>query len=82
MERGKEVVSALRAHRLAREDKVLNALRRLHGATLDELVPVVYADVAADRHSWARLTLEAHLIKLARENRAGERDGVWRLSQP
>jgi hypothetical protein len=57
-------------------------LRRLHGATLDELVPVVYDDVAPERHVWARLTLEAHLIKLARESRAGERDGVWRLSQP
>lgn len=82
MERGKEIVGALRAHRLAREEKVLNGLRRLHGATLDELVPVVYADVAPERHVWARLTLEAHLIKLARESRAGERDGVWRLSQP
>jgi glyoxylase-like metal-dependent hydrolase (beta-lactamase superfamily II) len=82
MERGKEIVGALRAHRLAREEKVLNGLRRLQGATLDELVPVVYADVAPERHVWARLTLEAHLIKLARECRAGERDGVWRLSQP
>jgi len=82
MERGKEIVRALRAHRLAREEKVLNGLRCLHGATLDELVPVVYDDVAPERHVWARLTLEAHLIKLARESRAGERDGVWRLSQP
>jgi hypothetical protein len=72
----------LRAHRLAREEKVLNSLRRLHSATLDDLVPVVYDDVAADRHVWARLTLQAHLIKLVRENRAGERDGVWQLSQP
>jgi glyoxylase-like metal-dependent hydrolase (beta-lactamase superfamily II) len=82
MERGKEAVSALRAHRLAREEKVLNALRRLQSATLDELVPAVYDDVAADRHGWARLTLEAHLIKLARDHRAGERGGVWRLSPP
>ncbi len=28
MERGKEVLAALRAHRLAREDKVLRSLRR------------------------------------------------------
>jgi hypothetical protein len=72
----------LRAHRLAREEKVLKSLRRLHGATLDELVAVVYDDVAADRHVLARLTLQAHLIKLAREQRAGERDGVWQLGQP
>ena len=80
MERGKEVLAALRAHRLAREEKVLGSLRRLAAATLDELTPVVYDDVAVERHRWARLTLEAHLIKLAREHRAGERDGVWRLT--
>jgi glyoxylase-like metal-dependent hydrolase (beta-lactamase superfamily II) len=82
MERGKEILSALRAHRLAREEKVLRALSRLGEATLDELTPVVYDDVDALRHRWARLTLEAHLIKLARESRAGEHGGVWRLKQP
>jgi hypothetical protein len=82
MEHGKEVLAALRAHRLAREDKVLRSLRRAGVATLDELTPVVYDDVAAERHRWARLTLEAHLIKLAREGLAGERDGHWRLSRP
>ena len=82
MERGKEVLAALRDHRLAREDKVLRTLSRLGEATLDELTPVVYDDVAVERHRWARLTLEAHLIKLARESRAGERNGVWRLSRP
>ena len=80
MARGKEILAALRAHRLAREEKVLASLRRLTTATLDELTPVVYDDVAVERHRWARLTLEAHLIKLAREHRAGERDGLWRLT--
>jgi glyoxylase-like metal-dependent hydrolase (beta-lactamase superfamily II) len=82
MERGKEVLAALRAHRLAREEKVLLGLRRLPGATIDELTPLVYDDVAVERHRWARLTLEAHLIKLAREGRAGESGGVWRSIQP
>lgn len=82
MERGKAVLAALRAHRLAREEKVLGSLRRIGAATLDELTPVVYDDVAAERHRWARLTLEAHLIKLAREGLAGERDGRWLLSRP
>ncbi len=82
MERGKEILAALRAHRLAREEKVLLSLRSFAAAaaTLDALTPVVYDDVAAERHPWARLTLEAHLIKLAREHRACERDGVWRLT--
>jgi glyoxylase-like metal-dependent hydrolase (beta-lactamase superfamily II) len=82
MERGKQVVNALRAHRLAREEKVTRSLQRLGGATLDELTPVVYDDVSAERHAWARLTLEAHLIKLRRESRAVDSGGVWRLSPP
>jgi Beta-lactamase associated winged helix domain len=64
------------------QEKVLRSLRRLAAATLDELTPLVYDDVAVERHRWARLTLEAHLIKLARECRASERDGLWRPSHP
>src|SRR6202795_1884620 len=78
MGRGKEILASLRAHRLAREEKVWGSWRRLAAATLDELTAVVYDDVAVERHRWARLTLEAHLIKLAREHRASERDGLWR----
>jgi glyoxylase-like metal-dependent hydrolase (beta-lactamase superfamily II) len=78
MEHGKEVLTALRAHRLAREEKVLRSLRQLSVASLDELTTVVYEDVAVERHAWARLTLAAHLIKLAREHRAAEKDGLWR----
>src|SRR5450432_2177053 len=82
MDRGKEVLRSLRAHRLAREEKVLGSLRRLAAATLDELTRAVYDDVAVERHRWARLTLEAHLIKLAREGRASEGDGRWRPAGP
>ena len=82
MERGKEILAALRAHRLAREAKVLRALERLGSATLDELTPAVYDDVAVERHRWARLTLEAHLIKLARERRASKANGRWRVGHP
>jgi glyoxylase-like metal-dependent hydrolase (beta-lactamase superfamily II) len=81
MEHGKEILSSLRAHRLAREEKVLRSLRQLTAATLDELTVVVYDDVAVERHRWARLTLEAHLIKLTGEGRASERDGLWRPTQ-
>ena len=80
MERGKQILTALRAHRLASEQKVLDGLRRLVAATLDDLTAAVYDDVAVERHRWARLTLEAHLIKLVREHRASERDGLWRLT--
>jgi glyoxylase-like metal-dependent hydrolase (beta-lactamase superfamily II) len=80
--RGKAVLKALRAHRLAREAKVLRSLQSLNAATLDELTPVVYDDVPADRHRWARLTLEAHLIKLARDSRVSVCGGLWRPRTP
>jgi glyoxylase-like metal-dependent hydrolase (beta-lactamase superfamily II) len=79
MDRGKKVLEALRAHRLAREDKVLLNVSKLREASLDALIPVVYDDVPSDRHQWARLTLQAHLIKLAHEGRVSELNGIWRL---
>jgi glyoxylase-like metal-dependent hydrolase (beta-lactamase superfamily II) len=82
MDRGKQVLEALREHRLAREAKVLRSLAALTHANLDTLTPVVYDDVPGDRHQWARLTLEAHLIKLAHEARAGELNGVWHQLRP
>jgi len=72
---GKAVIEALYAHRLAREDKVLRCLG--DAATLGTLVPKVYDDVPSERHEWAKLTLQAHLIKLAREGRVVEHAGVW-----
>lgn len=80
LERGKAAVEALRAHRAAREAKVLRSMRLLGPATLAGLTPCVYADVPSDRHVWARLTLEAHLIKLAREGRVTEQSGLWRVA--
>jgi glyoxylase-like metal-dependent hydrolase (beta-lactamase superfamily II) len=77
MARGKEVIAALRAHRLARENKVLAGLRQLTQASIETLTAVVYDDVAAERHQWARLTLEAHLLKLARDGLVVEQNGIW-----
>ena len=78
MDHGKAVLEALRAHRLARESKVLLSLDGLGEASLDALIPVVYDDVPVDRHQWARLTLQAHLIKLLHERRVSESNGIWR----
>jgi glyoxylase-like metal-dependent hydrolase (beta-lactamase superfamily II) len=77
MSRGKRVLEMLRAHRMARERKVLDRLAE--PSTLDTLTAAVYDDVSKDRHPWARFTLEAHLIKLRREGKAVEKDGLWRL---
>jgi len=84
MENGKTEVAMLRAHRMAREAKVLLCLGRggaadARGATLERLTAAVYDDVPVERHAWARLTLEAHLIKLAREGRVSEHAGTWRV---
>jgi glyoxylase-like metal-dependent hydrolase (beta-lactamase superfamily II) len=68
------VIDALIAHRLQREARISAALVSLGGADLRSLVEVVYADTPVTLHPLARLTLEAHLIKLEREGRAG-RDG-------
>jgi glyoxylase-like metal-dependent hydrolase (beta-lactamase superfamily II) len=58
-------------HRLAREQKVAAALQSMGGAaSLDELLPIAYADAARAVWPIARMSLEAHLIKLAREGRA------------
>jgi glyoxylase-like metal-dependent hydrolase (beta-lactamase superfamily II) len=80
MAQGKRVVEVLRAHRRSRENKVLRALAALSPATLDGLTPPVYDDVPPDRHAWARLTLEAHLIKLERDGRVLRDGALWRVA--
>jgi glyoxylase-like metal-dependent hydrolase (beta-lactamase superfamily II) len=72
-------VRRLIAHRLKRERKVLAALSRMSCATLDELLPVVYDDVAPRVHPVARRSLHAHLIKLEREGKASESAGAWKI---
>jgi len=64
------------AHRLMRESVILDALRKATAGSLDELLPVAYADTNPALWPLARLSLEAHLIKLVRDGRAtsdGER---------
>jgi hypothetical protein len=57
----------------------LSKLGVLGEASIELLTPAVYDDVPEDRHSWARLTLEAHLIKLQRDGRVCEQHGIWRI---
>lgn len=65
------------AHRLKREQKVIDAFAAKNPATLDELLPVVYADTSPKLHPVARRSLHAHLIKLAREGQAIESNERW-----
>ncbi|MDE2453978.1 MAG: MBL fold metallo-hydrolase [Burkholderiales bacterium] len=69
------VLRGLIAHRLAREARVLAALKRQGRAGLDALLPEVYAEVPTVLHPVARRSLLAHLIKLEADGCA-ESDGA------
>jgi len=70
-------IDRLIAHRLKRENKVLDALGSQPAATIAQLLPVVYDDVPAGRSAWASRSLLAHLQKLRHDGRAIETDAGW-----
>lgn len=63
-----ETIEWLIAHRLQREAKVVAGLEALGASNLDSLVVKVYDDVDSSLHSWAKLSMKAHLLKLQAEN--------------
>ena len=67
------------AHRLKREQKVVAAFDAQNPATLDELVPIVYADTAQRLHQVARRSLHAHLLKLEHEGLVWQQGERWKL---
>lgn len=82
MDRGKRVITVLRAHRVAREQKALRCLAAAGVSSIVALTPAVYDDVPTDRYHMAQLTLEAHLIKLQREGRVAQQGDLWRVLTP
>ncbi len=65
-------------HRLAREAKVLAALRDLEPAASEALLARVYADVPARLHAMALRSLTAHLLKLRDDGLArADGSGSW-----
>jgi ribonuclease/clavin/mitogillin len=65
-------------HRLQREAKIAAALSSMgRDASVDELVPLAYADTPTAAWPLARLAVEAHLIKLEREGKAARRPRGW-----
>lgn len=69
------VIDGLIAHRLRREQKVVDALRALGGGSIEEMTPTVYDDVDASLHWLAQVSLWAHLLKLEKEGRASKVEG-------
>jgi glyoxylase-like metal-dependent hydrolase (beta-lactamase superfamily II)/8-oxo-dGTP pyrophosphatase MutT (NUDIX family) len=76
----RRAMQAIIEHRLAREAKVLAALRNLGPATADVLLARVYADVPARLHPVAMRSLTAHLLKLRDDGLAQAEAGTWALS--
>lgn len=71
------VIDRLVSHRLAREAKVLQALRSRARGTIAELVPLAYDDVPPAVHPLAARSLLAHLLKLEQEGWARRQDEIW-----
>jgi endoribonuclease LACTB2 len=76
IERPSELFDRYIAHRGMREAKVLAALRShgQKGATPADLVPAAYDDTPVAVWGLARMSLEAHLIKLAQDGLAKQAD--------
>ncbi len=75
-----QMVERIVAHRLARESKVVDALRAVGPAPLPALLERVYDDVQPHLHAMATRSLTAHLNKLRDEARAVESNGAWALT--
>lgn len=77
------VVDVLTTHRLAREHKVIRALRIQGRSTLADLTPHAYDDVPAAIHALAARSLLAHLRKLETDGQARCDGQHWEwLMQP
>jgi glyoxylase-like metal-dependent hydrolase (beta-lactamase superfamily II)/8-oxo-dGTP pyrophosphatase MutT (NUDIX family) len=78
-------------HRLLRESKVYESLRRLcedhplnlrpaEGFSVEEIVPGAYHDVPADLHGLAGRSLLAHLLKLQHDGKVAAVGSGWQLA--
>jgi glyoxylase-like metal-dependent hydrolase (beta-lactamase superfamily II) len=77
-------VARLIVHRLQREAKVVERLRRAGRVTIDVLVGSVYDDVDPRLHPVAKGSLLAHLLKLEADGRAardGAADATWWIKE-
>jgi glyoxylase-like metal-dependent hydrolase (beta-lactamase superfamily II) len=76
-------VARLIAHRLQREAKVVERLRRAGRLTIEALVASVYDDVDPRLHPVAKGSLLAHLLKLEADGRAARdhADATWWMKE-
>ncbi len=76
-----KAIGDLIRHRLRREAKAAAAVAESPGATLKELVKVVYSEVNPSLHPLAERSLLAHLEKLAADSRVVRRGERWHESE-
>jgi|SRR5690554_3832292 len=74
-----EEIDGIIAHRLQRERKVIQGLKQLTTADLEELTAVVYDDVDKSLHMMASFSLLAHLLKLEEEGVAEQKNNRWKI---
>jgi len=65
-----DYIDHLIAHRLKREQKVIEGLKKSSEISLENLTKIVYEDVDPAMHGIASISLWAHLLKLQKEGRA------------
>lgn len=77
-----EVIDWYIHHRHDREKAVLAALRKAGSAKIDDLLPVVYADVDEAHQQIGRYSLHAHLLKLAADGKVTGKTltGKWSMA--
>jgi glyoxylase-like metal-dependent hydrolase (beta-lactamase superfamily II)/8-oxo-dGTP pyrophosphatase MutT (NUDIX family) len=79
MDKPKQAMEWIVAHRLKREAKVIDAMRAAGPADAETLLARVYDDVKPQLLAMAMRSLRAHLSKLQADGAADERDGRWTL---
>lgn len=68
-------------HRMQREQEIIRVLLQSpQGMAIPAIVPIVYADVDPRLHPIAAHSVEAHLLKLQREERVQQLHALWRLT--
>lgn len=67
-------------HRMAREAKVIAALKQQESGTIESLVPIVYEEVPVALHPLAARSLFAHLLHLQHAGTARCTEGRWMLT--
>jgi len=76
----REEVIKILAHRLKREQKIIDTLVQVNEGSLDQLVTRVYDDVHEKLHIPAKRSLHAHLLKLLQEGRVSLKEDIWKMN--